>query len=171
VRVIFLDFDGTIVPIASTGKLPDYPNPPKEVVDNLNLLVQATGAKVVVSSSWRFDRSVKELDAILKSWGTTFDVYDKIPTDDDEDRGGDILSWIGTASGRRWGQYQWLREGVESFVVLDDEPIDLAVVAKHTVLVNPQKALQIHDVAEAVRILNERRPDDRGAGSPSLAGR
>jgi hypothetical protein len=148
-----LDFDGTIVPIASTGKLPDYPNPPKEVVDNLNLLVQATGAKVVVSSSWRFDRSVKELDAILKSWGTTFDVYDKIPTDDDEDRGGDILSWIGTASVSG-------REGVESFVVLDDEPIDLAVVAKHTVLVNPQKALQIHDVAEAVRILNERRPDD-----------
>jgi hypothetical protein len=143
-KLIFCDIDGTLIPLPPVGISPDWPNPSELAVENLNILVQATGAKVVVSSTWRFGRSVKELDAILKSWGATFLVHDKLPTNDDEDRGGDVLSFVESA-------------GAENFVVLDDEPVDLEIVSKNTVLVNPQKALQMHDVEEAVKILRRER--------------
>jgi len=59
----------------------------------------------------------------------------------DEDRGQAILDWLVAD------------DGVEGFVVIDDEPIDLEKLAHHLVLPNPQIGLQIHDVKRAVELL------------------
>ena len=94
-KTIFLDFDGIILPIPAGGKREPDLELSTEAVANANILVQVSGARVVVTSSWRIGRSVAELTKLLKSWGCKFFVYDKIPSDDDEDRGGDILAWLG----------------------------------------------------------------------------
>ena len=127
------------MPIPAGGKREPDLELSTEAVANANILVQVSGARVVVTSSWRIGRSVAELTKLLKSWGCKFFVYDKIPSDDDEDRGGDILAWLG--------------DDAAHYVVLDDDPTDLAPVARHLVMPRPDVGLQFHDVQEALRIL------------------
>lgn len=149
-RVIFLDVDGCIIPIPANGEYdPDLGASP-EAMKNLNLLVQVTRAEVVVSSAWREDRTVAELEALLKSWGYRGAVLgktDDAPSRQSEDRGQSILDWLAE------------HPGVESFVVIDDERTDLELLARHLVSPKPDVGLQFFDVQEAARILMVARED------------
>jgi hypothetical protein len=114
-RIIFLDFDGVLVTAASafrrsgTSSVAD----PK-AVEALNWLVAQTGARLVVTSSWRLDYSADEIRALLRSWGVE----------------GNVLGITGVAHspGSRGKEIQaWLDEHrlagpIASFVILDDEP-------------------------------------------------
>jgi hypothetical protein len=141
-KVLFLDFDGVLIPISPVSYSEDYPTLSRDAIDNLNVLVQTTGAKVIVSSAWRIGRSVRQLDRLLKSWGATFNVFDKTDERSDFDRGREVAEWLAAL------------HTVEAFAVIDDEPTDLQELAHHLVLPNPQVGLQWHDVELAVRILN-----------------
>ena len=142
--VLFLDIDGVLIPLPTSGEQIDDPQPSREAIENLNLLIQITGTSVVVSSTWRVDRSVMELDALLKSWGFRFDVLDKTTqSGGDDDRAKDIQTWLDA------------HHGVENFVIIDDDRQELAALGKHLVMPKPDVGLQIHDVGEAVRILRE----------------
>lgn len=138
--VIFLDFDGVLLPLPPNGDFDPNIEVSTEAIRNLNLLVEATGAVVVVSSAWREDRSVDDLSKLLKSWGFAGVVHDKTGPSKDDDRGEEIAGWLANNPGQK-------------FVVIDDEPTDLEVLAKNLVRPKPDLGLAWHDVAEAIRIL------------------
>jgi hypothetical protein len=143
VRIIFLDFDGVILPLPSDGHFELNLEVSDEAIKNLNILVQLSEAKVVVSSAWRLTRTPKQLKELLTSWGFKGEVAGKTTSSfGDEDRGADILHWLSHST-----------EMVESYVILDDDPTDLGPLAKHLVSVKPDVGLQFHDVLEASRIL------------------
>ena len=144
-KILFLDFDGVLFPIPADGHLESRLEPSAEAVANLNLLVQLTGARVVVTSAWREDRTVQQLEELLRGWGYAWSVLDKTrATSYEEDRGADVRAWLAYST-----------EPVEAFVVVDDEPTDLESLAKHRVMPKPDVGLQFHDVQEAVRMLAE----------------
>lgn len=142
-KIIFLDINGVVLTIPPDGHFEVELEPSANAISNLNLLVQVTGAEVVVTSTWRIGRTVDELESLLKSWGYRGSVLDKTKNGDgDEDRGYDIRNWLS-------------RHEVESFVVIDDDRTDLEEFARHLVSPRPDVGLQLHDVSEAVRILSE----------------
>jgi len=105
-KIIFLDFDGVLNDEVFYRKRMDegidtYPPYPlcefdPEAIARLNYIIEETGAKVVVSSSWRHGRSVDELQNILNQVGFKGEVIDKTPSfkHDDCVRGNEILKWI-----------------------------------------------------------------------------
>ena len=122
-KIIFIDFDGPIIPVMShrnrvSGKsLSAWP----PCVAALNRITNATGAKIVVSSTWRADGITKTRDR-LKGWGVTAEVVGLTPHLDREGanglwqsvpRGLEIAEWI--------ARYEEMREPIEAFVILDDD--------------------------------------------------
>src|SRR5437016_7412087 len=74
VRVIFLDIDGVLAPIRRWDRYGDLD---PACVQVLNEIVARGGADVVVSSTWRYGRTVAELQVILESKGFTGRVLDR----------------------------------------------------------------------------------------------
>jgi len=122
-KVIFLDFDGPIIPIQS------HKNPRvlgkgaqawPECIKALNRITDATGAGIVVSSTWRADGYMKTKER-LNDWGVTGHMIGITP---DLTNRGPVL-WSAVPRGREiaaWiKQYSEDREEVESFVILDDD--------------------------------------------------
>lgn len=143
-KVIFLDIDGVLIPLPTTRGLHlDLRNADPEAMDLLNILALVSGAKIVVSSSWRIGRSVSALDSLLKRWGFRGEVIDKTGPiiGVEEDRGALISSWLVE------------HPDVKKFVILDDESTDLEPLADHMVYVKRDKGIQLHDVSFALRIL------------------
>lgn len=142
-KVIFLDFDGVLLPLPTNGEFEPNLAPSAEAINNLNLLVQLTKAEVVVTSAWREGRTVKELEQLLHSWNYKWSVLDKTSdVQGEEDRGFLIQHWL------------LGRSDVAEFVIIDDDRTDMEEFAGHLVSPSPDKGLQLHDVSEAVRILN-----------------
>jgi hypothetical protein len=121
-KVVFLDFDGPLIPIMShqcprvSGKgAQAWPS----CVAALNRITDATGAVIVVSSTWRADGLMRTRER-LTEWGVKADCLDLTPYLKDRTDGG---VWIGVPRGREI--QAWLdgygREPIESFVILDDD--------------------------------------------------
>ena len=116
-KVIFLDIDGVINSEDYTiyryyGKKFDL----DEFIDErpvtlLNYIIKKTGAKVVLSSSWRCD--VPETLERLKKAGFQYDLFDITPYLGSRHRGSEIQVWI--------DNYEKDHELLESYVILDDD--------------------------------------------------
>jgi hypothetical protein len=91
-KIIFLDIDGVLnhqkwyefrhknVDIKLVAsEYPKYEFDPNSV-ECLNWITDATGAKIVVSSTWRHGKTVEELQELLKSVGVTGEVIGKTPS-------------------------------------------------------------------------------------------
>lgn len=109
-RVIFLDFDGVVI------CPPNFRKPCPDRIALLNRLCTATGAVVVVSSTWRLGRSIEQLQRMLSEAGFVGTVVGKTPavapvpdspTWPARERGVEVQAWLST-------------HPVESYVVLDD---------------------------------------------------
>lgn len=116
-KIIFLDFDGPIIPLQSHE--PERPIdtmawPP--CVQALNRITETTGAVIVVSSSWRSD-GMYRIRALLKSWGVTGKVIGATPIFFSKKSG----SWNLVPRGEEVAGYLHGRTDVESFVILDDD--------------------------------------------------
>ena len=172
IKVVFLDFDGVLNndvwikerwaagegQIVLTQVMPEH-------VALLNQLLERSGAKVVISSSWRhhyglFDtlsRSGRDAGDSLKNIleragfkgeliGRTPDGWPGIRFSEPRLRGKEIQAWI----------TEWQRSGkplVEKFVILDDDD-DMAHLRKnHFVQTDPMKGLIQADVDKALVIL------------------
>lgn len=116
-KIIFLDVDGVLnCQIGSKVKTPSgFLN--QHCVDNFNKLVEDTGAKVVLSSTWRMDG----IDAFesLKAGGVVCDFIGKTPVLKDRWtlRGNEIHAWIVENEIIIGGAYHQFH----SFVILDDD--------------------------------------------------
>ncbi len=124
-KVIFLDVDGVLnSELSREQERNNFDNwMEHEVsemhVNNLKKIVDATGAQIVLSSSWRFDHPkatgrdfivdplMKVLDRKLKAVG--LDIIDVTPDLRGKIRGAEIQDWLDRHS------------EVERFVILDDD--------------------------------------------------
>lgn len=124
-KVIFLDVDGVLnSEVSREQERNNFDNWMEHEVsemhiNNLKKIVDATGAQIVLSSSWRFDHPkatgrdfivdplMKVLDRKLKAVG--LDIIDVTPDLRGKIRGAEIQDWLDRHS------------EVERFVILDDD--------------------------------------------------
>src|SRR5262245_42450333 len=91
-RAIFLGLDGVRAPIRQWDRYGDLD---PACIQVLNEIVAGGGAEVVVSSTWRYGKTVAELQAMLDAQGFIGDVLDKTPTGGPgTDRGDEIAAWL-----------------------------------------------------------------------------
>lgn len=116
-KIIFLDFDGPIIPEQShTTHRPMAKKAWPDCVAALNRITDTTGAKIVVSSSWRSDGLTK-LRKLLKDWGVTGTVVGVTPFLFTK-----AESIWGTATrGSEIADYLKHQKDVEAFVIIDDD--------------------------------------------------
>jgi hypothetical protein len=114
-KVVFLDFDG-VLNSKEFFRSPRHEESEAgaldpEAIARLNRLLAATGAVVVISSSWRHGYPVEALASMLESRGFVGVVHDK------------TRDWISPACTQRGDEIaDWLRDHPEctTYVVLDD---------------------------------------------------
>ena len=146
-KVIFLDFDGVIT------------IPPKwrieiEKLKWVKKIVDETGAKIVVSSSWRSNSVEKTKDIIseerpkrchkskMMSWFVD-NIYDVTP-------------WVGLGNGRGGEIQKWLNEhpDVENYVIIDDDGDMWDSQLYHFVQTNYEHGIGESEAIYAIKILN-----------------
>lgn len=111
----------------------------EEHVKRLNQIIEATGAKVVVSSTWRILHDVEELSAFLKARGFIGEVIDRTPRFGGAPRGEEITDWLENNK-------------VDEFVILDDDS-DMCHLKHKLVHTSWQTGLQPEHVAMAIEML------------------
>eukprot|EP00667_Euglena_gracilis_P019285 EG_transcript_20662 len=151
--VVFLDIDG-VLRIFQEGNQLD-PN----CLAALKAITDATGASIVLSSTWRLqDVGHRLLSHWFQRYGiplyvdTTPNLFAGPPTA--QTRAEEIAAWL------RTHQHQ-----VKSWVAIDDLPLDAAqpaVMAGHFVLCNPLEGLTMRGAQQAIHLL-------RGTGHASPA--
>jgi hypothetical protein len=131
VSVIFLDIDGVLNTYKEHGKYGhNYVDPEK--IKIVEKIVSATGAKIVISSNWRFD-----MDFVRKS----------LPT-----LASHIIGNTGITGNRISEIEEWMEgKEIDSYVVIDDL---LLLFPDNLVHINDQRGITIQDAAKAINILN-----------------
>lgn len=151
-KVVFLDVDGVLNSMEWATKVMneqgvdvfyrDMLDP--DAIACLKKIVDETGARIVVSSTWRLIR--KAMDALrlqlseagLNICSVTPDINENI----DDRRGQEIASWISE------------HEDVEGFVILDDDS-DMGSLMPHLVKTSFHDGLLSCHVEPAIQILNQ----------------
>ena len=107
-KLIFLDFDGVLNTPATWGNFTEGNGETAIDVDKVsrvNEIVGATGAKVVISSTWRRGRTVDDLQKLLLDRGAKFEVIGKT-VETREERWKQIAAYL-----------QWVKA---KYIILDD---------------------------------------------------
>lgn len=142
-KVIFLDVDGVLSKFGKNGNSGN--NLSKPLMRNLSFLVKSSGARVVLSSTWRmFPESRRKLERALRFKGL------KIHFSTPVLNGGDIKS-------RHDEITQWLGEHKEvtDYVILDDIPdYFMQPLAAHVIACDPEEGLTEEKTLEALIVLN-----------------
>jgi hypothetical protein len=135
--VIFLDFDGVLAPIRRWDRYEDLD---PACVQVLNEIVARCLADIVVSSTWRYGKTVAELQEILDANGFAGCVLDKTPTGPPgTDRGEEIAAWLA-------------EHDVAGYVIIDDHVV-MGELRTHLVLTHPAHGLQPADTPRAIAML------------------
>ena len=155
-KIIFLDIDGVLNNAIDSEHhqfhKEGYYFFSKERVGHLNYILGQTGAKIVVSSTWRLGKTVSELQALCKWMGIEGEVIDKTEylKDNYTLRGNEIYKWIEDNEdllGKRG--YDFLE-----YVILDDESDMLLWLKDHFVNCDGEIGLTHSNAYQAVKILN-----------------
>lgn len=152
VAVLFLDIDGVLVTLHTLETRAARGRAGKTVVnqlsvDALNRITIATGAKIVISSAWRFS-GLLEMRAVLTLWGVLGEVIDIMPDLCTKRPGG---LWEGA---ERWTEIQaWLdKMPVCRYVILDDIKTMGPMDDRH-ICTEETVGLTHEDANRAIRIL------------------
>lgn len=171
-KYIFLDFDGVITTQQSKYNLDP------EKCELIQKIVDATGAKIVITSSWRqdtFEATIEKLKTVdghrvpfVVSWiddiiGITIrayqyftqgtGVYFYIP------RGVEIKQWIDTHvhSTIKSGPFKHKKVGIDfQYVILDDDADMLYEHRNHFIKTNMCKGISHAQANKAIKILNSK---------------
>jgi hypothetical protein len=152
-KIVFLDFDGVLnnYSMLEQARGPGAGIFSADAIERLNSIVERTGAKVVVISSWRALYGLDALKALLLSEGFTGEVLACTPSLEKatapvpdaapgHTRCREIQAWLDA-----------LPEPPESFVILDD--IELEHLAAWHVKPDAETGLLDVHVAAAIAIL------------------
>ena len=122
-------------------------------IANLNRIIEETGCKVVLSSSWRSSIESENIftQNLLKLKGFKYEFYDVTPrlwfSDFSIRRGEEIKFWLDKESEKH---------EIESFVILDDDDSDMLPEQMNNFIhVDGQVGLTDRDVLTAIEILNK----------------
>jgi hypothetical protein len=136
-RVVFLDIDGVLAPIRRWDRYGDLD---AACIRVLNDIVARGGAEVVVSSTWRYGKTIAELQEMLDAEGFTGRVLDKTPTGaPGADRGEEIAAWLAA-------------HAVGGYAIIDDHA-DMGDLRTRLVQTHPAHGLQPADAPRAIAIL------------------
>lgn len=178
-KVIFLDIDGVLnsndwavrrfkeVEMDEiAAQYPFYEFDPK-LVENLNSIIEQTGAVVVVSSTWRHGRTKEDLQSILDRVGFRGEIIDVTPHFGSPKnfgytipRGCEIEWWL---KQKKFQRINWSREEqrkmeekaeVKNYVILDDDSDMLYGQSEHFVKCSFMNGLTQNEVDKSVKILN-----------------
>jgi hypothetical protein len=171
-KVIFLDIDGVMNSVksemlaAEEEGLSEFAyfcdNPHPIHTKPLNRIIKETGARIVISSTWRHSFSVIGLWRLLYAGGLrNSHVIDMTPTLNGQPRGEEIQAWLdmqqkrvdGYEDEKSWMYNPDFTEPVESFVILDDDA-DMTHLSEFLVHTDGQVGLTEEDADKAIAILN-----------------
>lgn len=151
-KVVFLDFDGVLNGYIygggqsglKTGLREIAPRLNPKLVEELNVLVEKSGAKIVLSTSWRHEYTLQDFQHMLEQVGFKGEVIDRTPkrTRYPARRGNEIEDWLAA------------HPDVKQFVILDDDG-DLAPYMEKLVRTNDMYGLRPEDVTRALTILEQ----------------
>jgi hypothetical protein len=144
VKVVFLDFDGVL---NGFERWPDWAGRrwlDLDAIARLNVITEATGAVIVVTSTWRLSPSC-DVVRLLGSAGVLAEVIDVTADLAGEDRGTEIYDWLNNTA-----------EPVDGYVVLDDDA-DMGYVSDHLVRTTWAEGLQDEHVDQAIAVLNRQK--------------
>jgi hypothetical protein len=146
--IIFLDFDGVLVNRESLRKASGiHANGHPSCVAALNRIIERTGAKIVISSSWRslgFDFCVER----LKAWGVKGEVIGETPDYLVDSNG----LWRGSARGDEIAA--WIREHdfTGRFIIIDDDS-DMCDLAHRLIKTEFEEGLCERHIERAISLL------------------
>lgn len=137
-KIIFLDIDGVLNCELYYKETPPelrretYPLSEmcKERISWLNELCKNTGAKIVISSTWRIGRELEELQNLFIQVGATFEIIGKTPHMRDRGcvRGNEIHRWILDNSEKIIGLPYY---DFKDYAIIDDDSDMLLWQQKH----------------------------------------
>ncbi|EAN92076.1 hypothetical protein, conserved [Trypanosoma cruzi] len=143
-KILFLDCDGVVSPFG--GKM----FAPKQM-SLLRTIIAETGAKIVLSTSWRMSEFGREEVARQLATNNMPNYISCTPYFHDKSRAVEILSWIETNKERY---------NIVNFVALDDINLpatapNRAFFARHAITTNAFTGLTEADAKEAIRLLDD----------------
>lgn len=183
-KIIFLDIDGvlnhqkwyekrhhTITQEEISSNHPFYEFDPQSI-KYLNHIIDKTGTKVVISSTWRSGRSVEDLQELLDKVGFIGEVIGKTPNIsaklNDEDsiysvpRGCEIDWWLkkkGNFQRINWSkevQQEYIdRSIVKNYVILDDDSDMLYGQREHFIKTPNSNGLTQKIAERVIKVLNK----------------
>lgn len=137
--VIFLDIDGVLNTFEKVVEL-SLPLQ-RSSVEVLNQLIEKSGAKVVISSSWRLYYDLEKIEEILENFGFVGEIIGKTPVLKGSERGEEIKTWL-----------QVKGANTQGFVILDDHG-DMSDIRRYLVRTSPNEGLQKRHGLRALEIL------------------
>lgn len=117
---------------------------------NLNKILQATDAKIVISSTWRLSYSIHELDQILTNNGILAKVHGVTPSFNS-----DSLIVPGTRRGVEIAAYLKAHPEITNYVILDDDSDMLIEQKPYFILVSTGVGLTDRQAQHAIQKLND----------------
>lgn len=146
-RLIFLDFDGVVVPFSSEGEKMRPAKPDPICVGSLNELTSSfLDSHLVVCSSWRNGQTIDRLIGLMRSWGIRGSVQGATPSLG-APRWVEVLSY--------WTTLVSHGADVSSLVVLDDDRLDAGLLDERWVSPDPQEGFKDWNLMEASEILRK----------------
>lgn len=142
-KIVFLDFDGVLNSeryVRNCGEYGVIIDPSR--MQLLKQIIEATGAKIVLSTSWRehWTKTGTEINEIFEAY--QLEIFDKTPKLGGR-REQEIEAWLDRVS------------NVENFIVLDDAFLSADFLTGHFVKTsNFREGLGEENVALAIEILN-----------------
>jgi len=151
-KIIFLDFDGVMNNRQWSLDAWDKHNNPylfdPQNVAALNRITDQTGAKIVISSSWRHGWDLPKLRAHLLEQGVKAEVIDITPT-------GSLMDHFPEDWGRGHEIDLWLKEhtdGKAVFVILDDDNDMVPHLDRH-IHTSMKRGLTMEQAGRAIEML------------------
>lgn len=164
-KVLFLDIDGVLNSKEWCQAKNLDPNVPcdfvlcevdPETVKHVNTILEQTGAKVVISSTWRlrrplpqFKTMLEEIDHILKKCGFKGEIIGATPNRFDRpngwadgERGHECMAWVSS------------HPEVTAYCAIDDDS-DFTVMMDHLVQTDWHHGLRAQDAEKAIEILGK----------------
>jgi len=166
-KIIFLDIDGTISTVKTHFRYFE-----KDCLDRLKTIIDATNAKIVISSSWRLGNSLEELKRLfLKQGDISKKLKNPIPFDpsmiigvtpiyntQDEQK---IRTKLNNNSlyGRGLEICGWLQSNlanIESYAVIDDDIADIPPHLHRHIKTHSHYGLNDDDITKTIKILEQK---------------